>query len=233
MGHAGVAEGVREPLHVFVEGGEGEVAAGARRGRSGDDFRGDPGGAGDLLGPERVVGGVEGEDHERGFSSGGGGSEVLIGLGANVGDPRTQLRAAIQGICGIVHVVAVSSLYRTEPVGGPRQPDFFNLVVLARSRIPPARLLAALLAVERTMGRVRGASNAPRTIDIDLLAVGDTVIDAPHLVLPHPRMHLRGFVLVPLLEVAPGWRHPILGTTAAGMLNAAGTLERVEPCGRL
>jgi 2-amino-4-hydroxy-6-hydroxymethyldihydropteridine diphosphokinase len=153
---------------------------------------------------------------------------VVLGLGANLGDPVGQLREAVRRLRELLRVEAISSLYRTAPVGYAEQPDFYNLVCLARSALEPAALLAETQRIEREMGRERSFRNAPRAIDLDILAMGDMVVDAAGLTLPHPRLHERGFVLVPLAEIAPGWRHPILRRTAAELLADAGELERVE-----
>jgi 2-amino-4-hydroxy-6-hydroxymethyldihydropteridine diphosphokinase len=124
-------------------------------------------------------------------------------------------------------------VYRSEPVGHREQPDFFNAVVRGRTELEPGALLARLHAVEEAMGRRRSFRNAPRVIDLDLLACGDRVVDTPELLLPHPRLAERAFVLVPLAEVAPEWRHPLLGRTARELLAVAGALERIERWGRL
>lgn len=158
---------------------------------------------------------------------------ALLGLGANVGDPHAQLREAVAQLGLLVEVVDVSSLYLTAPVGGPEQPSFLNLVCRIRTGLTPSALLALGHAIEQRMGRVRGRPNEPRTIDIDLLAYDDLTMNSGDVKLPHPRMHLRGFVLLPLLEVAPEWRHPELGMTAAELIAAAGSLEKVERWGRL
>ena len=161
------------------------------------------------------------------------GTEILLGLGANVGDPLRQLAAAVKALRGFVADVEVSSVYRTEPVGYADQPDFLNLVVRGRTDLDPEALLARVQGVEREMGRERTFRNAPRVIDIDLLAHGDAVMETARLVLPHPGIPARGFVLHPLAEVAPGWRHPVLGKTARELLEMAPVLERVERIGSL
>lgn len=158
---------------------------------------------------------------------------VILGLGANVGDPARQLAEAVEAVGRVVDVDAVSSLYRSEPVGDANQPDFLNLVVAGRTGLEPEALLEALLAIEARMGRIRTARNAPRIIDIDLLAYGDRVMESPALALPHPRLHLRGFVLHPLAEIAPGWKHPLSRKTARELLSLAPALERVERAGPL
>jgi 2-amino-4-hydroxy-6-hydroxymethyldihydropteridine diphosphokinase len=159
--------------------------------------------------------------------------EVLLGLGANLGDPRRQLAEAVARLGALVEDVRVSSVYRTEPVGHRDQPDFLNLVVHGWTRVPPGELLRGLLAIERALGRERTFANAPRIIDIDLLAYGGRVMETAELTLPHPGIAHRGFVLHPLAEVAPEWVHPVLARTARELLSAAGPLERVERAGRL
>jgi 2-amino-4-hydroxy-6-hydroxymethyldihydropteridine diphosphokinase len=162
-----------------------------------------------------------------------GGPLVLLGLGANLGDPLAQLARAVDEIEVLADVDRVSTVYRTAPVGHADQPDFYNLVVACHTGLPPAELLRRTGDVEARLGRVRTLRDGPRTIDIDLLAYGGKVMRTGALTLPHPRLHLRGFVLHPLAEVAPEWRHPVLGRTARELLSAAAGLERVEAVGAL
>jgi len=144
---------------------------------------------------------------------------VFLSLGANVGDREANLRAALQGLEGRgFHVTALSSLYLTEPVDAPPQAWFLNAVAGGETALSPEALLQACLDTERALGRVRDVPRGPRTIDLDLLLHGGEVRDTPGLVLPHPRLPERRFVLVPLVELAPGARHPVLGLTAAEML---------------
>jgi 2-amino-4-hydroxy-6-hydroxymethyldihydropteridine diphosphokinase len=120
----------------------------------------------------------------------------------------------------------VSSVWESEPVGLADQPDFWNLVVRGRTRLGPRELVAALLALEAALGRVRGARNAPRTLDLDLLLHGAAVAALPGAIVPHPRMLERGFVLRPLAELDPLLRHPVTGRTIADHLAGATGLER-------
>jgi 2-amino-4-hydroxy-6-hydroxymethyldihydropteridine diphosphokinase len=161
------------------------------------------------------------------------GAEVLLGLGANLGDPVAQLARAVRALSAAVRIEGVSCVYRSEPVGYAEQPDFYNLVVVGRTGLEPMELLSMTQEVEEGMGRRRSFANAPRTIDVDLLAYGERVMRTEALTLPHPRLHLRGFVLHPLAEVAPGWRHPVLLRTARELLSSGDALERVERVGAL
>ena len=159
--------------------------------------------------------------------------QVILGLGANVGRPMEQLAEALEGLAGAVEVTSVSSLYRTEPVGRGDQPDFLNLVAVGRTGLAAEELLRAMQEVEARLGRVRTVRNGPRVIDIDLLDFGGRRIETPSLTVPHPGIATRGFVLYPLAEAAPDWRHPVLGKTARELLRSAGKLERVEKLGAL
>jgi 2-amino-4-hydroxy-6-hydroxymethyldihydropteridine diphosphokinase len=139
---------------------------------------------------------------------------VFIGLGSNVGDrEKTLARARDLLVARGFALFATSSLYLTEPVGGPPQGWFLNQVLGGRTVLAPEAMMQACLDVERELGRRRTVRNAPRTIDADLLLYGDEVRDTPLLSLPHPRLHERLFVLVPLEEIAPLARHPRMGAT--------------------
>lgn len=153
---------------------------------------------------------------------------VLLGLGANVGDPLAQLARAVAGLRAFVDDLRTSSVYRTEPVGHRDQPDFYNLVARGTTGLEASELLSRILELERDMGRERTFRNAPRVIDIDVLDYAGITSHDPRLLLPHPGIPARGFVLHPLAEVAPGWVHPTLGKTARELLSAAPKLERVE-----
>jgi 2-amino-4-hydroxy-6-hydroxymethyldihydropteridine diphosphokinase len=146
---------------------------------------------------------------------------VAIGLGANIGDADAALRGAVARLrdAAELQVTAVSSQYRTAPVGGPVQPDYRNAVVVGWSQAAPEQLLALAHGIEQAFGRTRSVRWGPRSLDLDLLAVGELRSDDPALTLPHPRAHLRGFVLVPWAEidasfVVPG-RGPVADLLAA------------------
>ena len=129
----------------------------------------------------------------------------FVGLGANLGEPQRQVREAFRELDAIPHtrVVRASSLYRSQPLGYAEQPEFVNAVAQIETGLPAERLLAELHQIEARHGRSRSFANAPRTLDLDLLLYGELVLDLPHLKIPHPRMHERAFVLLPLVEIAP------------------------------
>lgn len=142
---------------------------------------------------------------------------AYIALGANLGDPAATLRAAFGALANLPEsrVSKTSSLYRTAPVGMAGQPDFVNAVAVLETTLPPETLLDALLDLEQRFGRIRAEKNGPRTLDLDILFYNDLQLDLPRLTLPHPRLHLRAFVLQPLAEVAPQLTLPGRGSIAA------------------
>jgi len=144
-------------------------------------------------------------------------SIAYIALGANLGDPATTVRAAFGALANLPEsrVLHCSSLYRTAPVGLADQPEFINAVAKLETTLAPEALLDALHEIEQRFGRVRAERNGPRTRDLDLLLYDDQFIDLPRLTLPHPRLHLRAFVLQPLAEIAPDLAIPGRGTVAA------------------
>jgi 2-amino-4-hydroxy-6-hydroxymethyldihydropteridine diphosphokinase len=142
---------------------------------------------------------------------------AFVGLGSNLGDPESRLREGLAALAALpeVRLTTASSLYRSAPVGHAGQPDFVNAVARLSTGLAPQPLLAALLGIEKGFGRKRSFRNAPRTLDLDLLLFDADNIDEAGLVVPHPRMHERAFVLVPLLEIAPDCLIPGKGLAAA------------------
>jgi 2-amino-4-hydroxy-6-hydroxymethyldihydropteridine diphosphokinase len=135
---------------------------------------------------------------------------VYLSLGSNVGDRTANLQTAIARLSSLGKVVAVSSFYETEPVGFAAQPWFLNCAVKLDTEKTPEELLAGILGLEQEMGRRRVQKNGPRTIDIDILLFGDSIIKTKGLIIPHPAMHQRRFVLEPMAEIAPDVLHPVL-----------------------
>jgi 2-amino-4-hydroxy-6-hydroxymethyldihydropteridine diphosphokinase len=139
---------------------------------------------------------------------------IFVALGANLDNPVAQLRAAQAALAAHpgIQLLRASRIYRSAPWGDPHQPDYANAAVEIDTELEPSALMQVLLGIERGAGRVRDARrNAPRTLDLDLLSYRDTVVAAPDLTLPHPRLRGRAFVLVPLAEIAPDANLPGLG----------------------
>jgi 2-amino-4-hydroxy-6-hydroxymethyldihydropteridine diphosphokinase len=149
---------------------------------------------------------------------------ILVGIGGNLdslefGSPHATQIAALAALeeAG-VSIVGASPWYRSEPVPRSNQPWFINAVVSLATGLDANDLLALLQAIETRFGRIRGPRNAARVLDLDLLDYRGQTVNTPALVLPHPRLHARRFVLVPLAEIAPHWRHPVTGLNAAQLL---------------
>jgi 2-amino-4-hydroxy-6-hydroxymethyldihydropteridine diphosphokinase len=141
---------------------------------------------------------------------------VYLSLGSNLGDREGNLRAALDRL----KPERVSRIYETEPVDLRAQPNFLNLAAELKTPLMPMQLLAHTQRIERELGRVRTVPKGPRTIDIDILFYGSSVIRSAKLDVPHPRLHERRFVLAPLAELAPDLRHPVTHQTVSEMLNA-------------
>ena len=156
---------------------------------------------------------------------------AYIALGSNLDDPVRQVEGGIEELAMLPdsRLGAVSSLYRTAPVGLEDQPDFVNAVAMIETELTPRALLDELLAIEKRYARVRSVKNGPRTLDLDILLYGDTPHAEDALTIPHPRMHERAFVLVPLAEIAPDAVVPGLGKVSELAERAdAGGVTRIE-----
>ena len=159
---------------------------------------------------------------------------ILIGIGGNLesaqfGPPRDTLAAALAALKEKrIRILTRSGWYRTEPVPRSDQPWFVNAVVSLATELGAKDLLNALQATERQFGRVREEPNAPRILDLDILDYQGEVMDTTSLVLPHPRLHERRFVLIPIAEIAPDWRHPILELTAVQLLAQLSSDQRIQ-----
>ncbi len=156
---------------------------------------------------------------------------AYIGLGSNMGDRAGACRRALELLGRVGRVTAVSSLYCTEPVGYKEQEEFINAAAGLETDLSPQDLLQACREIENELGRVRVFPWGPRSIDLDILLYGNRMVKTPDLVIPHPQMSLRGFVLVPLCEIAPLAVHPVLNKTIEQLLRELKDLHRVVKCG--
>lgn len=145
---------------------------------------------------------------------------VYLSLGSNMGDRESHLRDAITRLQSTGRIVAVSSFYETEPVEFIHQAWFLNCAIALETKMTPEQLIAAILMIEREMGRRRVQKKGPRVIDIDILLFSDEVVDSLDLTIPHPAMPIRRFVLEPLAEIAPQAQHPVLRKTVGELLQA-------------
>jgi 2-amino-4-hydroxy-6-hydroxymethyldihydropteridine diphosphokinase len=154
---------------------------------------------------------------------------IYLSLGSNLGDREKNIRDAVAALhkAGI-DVTRTSSMYETEPVDYLEQPWFVNMAAEAETELPPAAVLQVLRGIETDMGSKKTVAKGPRLIDMDILLYGDDVIDTPELQVPHPRMHLRRFVLQPLAEIAPDLRHPISGLNPSQMMAQANDPSTVK-----
>jgi 2-amino-4-hydroxy-6-hydroxymethyldihydropteridine diphosphokinase len=164
------------------------------------------------------------------------GEAVYLALGANLGNRKENLRMALRYVSTLSRIDAVSSLYETKPIGDEAQPNYYNAVCRLTTGLSPQALLDYLKRVEFEIGRRPAARWGSRPIDLDLLLHGEHVIEAEKLVVPHPRLSERAFVLVPLAEIAPDLRHPVLGKTVRELLAslddaALAGVSKVESCG--
>jgi 2-amino-4-hydroxy-6-hydroxymethyldihydropteridine diphosphokinase len=143
---------------------------------------------------------------------------IYLALGTNLGDRPANLSAAMDALAPDIRVLDKSPIYETEPWGYTDQPPFLNMVVRAETDLSPEDLLRRLKGIESTLGRIPSFRNGPRLIDLDILFYDDLVLDTPPLVIPHPQLHKRAFVLIPLARIAPTLVHPLLGLRVEQLL---------------
>jgi 2-amino-4-hydroxy-6-hydroxymethyldihydropteridine diphosphokinase len=156
---------------------------------------------------------------------------AFIGIGSNLGSRIENCNKALHEISNFARISAVSSIYETEPVGKEDQPDFINCVAKIETDLSPYRLLASLRSVENTLGRRRTEKWGPRIIDLDIIFYDGLLIESDELAIPHPRAHLRGFVLEPLCEIAPNFIHPVFKVSISTLLHELKDAKRVVKVG--
>ncbi|MBC8333772.1 MAG: 2-amino-4-hydroxy-6-hydroxymethyldihydropteridine diphosphokinase [Anaerolineales bacterium] len=150
-------------------------------------------------------------------------SIIYIALGTNLGDRLANLRSAIESLAPDVHIIRESTIYETPPWGYTDQPAFLNMVIEAATSLKPRALLTYLKKQEDELGRIESFRYGPRQIDLDILFYDDLVLSEDDLHIPHPRLHERAFVLIPLADLAPELEHPILGQRVHSLLNDVDT----------
>ena len=144
-----------------------------------------------------------------------------------MGNRHDNMNRALELLSRRLFVERVSSVYDTEPVGNPNQPRFLNMVCQISTTLEPMALLALIKGIESKLGRARNTSNLPRPMDIDILFYGDRIIETPQLVIPHPRLTERAFVLIPLAEIAPGLVHPTSGKTVKELMKSVTEVQGI------
>ena len=161
------------------------------------------------------------------------GVEVYLGLGSNLGDRMSNLASAVERLSREITIKKISSVYETEPVYYKEQPLYLNAVLSAVTELEPFELLRFVKGIESDLGRQPSFRNAPRTIDIDILFYGDQIVETPELIIPHPRIAERVFVLVPLAEIAPKLIHPVSQKRVSELLAVVEGVDGVRKFGKL
>lgn len=154
-------------------------------------------------------------------------NKAHIGIGSNLGDKAKNIALALEDIEDFSLIIKKSSLYTTEPVGYTNQEDFLNMVIFIETDLSPIELLARLQETEHKLGRIRGIKNGPRVIDLDILTFNTDKISNDHLKIPHPHMHLRNFVLTPLVEISANVIHPTINKSFREIRDGLDYQERV------
>jgi 2-amino-4-hydroxy-6-hydroxymethyldihydropteridine diphosphokinase len=161
------------------------------------------------------------------------GIEIYLALGSNLGDRMSNLTAAVQRLSAKLTIKKLSSVYETEPVYFKEQPLYLNAALSAVTELEPSALFGFVKSIEIDLGRQPSFRNAPRLIDIDILFYGDRIIETPELIIPHPGIAERAFVLVPLAEIAPKIVHPVLRKRVSELLAVAEGIDGVRKFGKL
>ena len=159
--------------------------------------------------------------------------QVYLGIGSNLGDRQANMGKALTLLGERLQIELVSSVYETEPVGYVEQPRFLNAVCRGQTELGPLQLLSLVKGIEASLGRVSSFPNAPRTIDLDIIFYGNTIVQTPELTIPHPRLEERAFVLIPLLEIAPDLCHPVSGESIKDLAARVQGSEGVKKIGEL
>ncbi len=152
---------------------------------------------------------------------------AFIGIGSNLGNRIENCIKGIEGISTFAKILSLSSFYETEPVDREDQPDFINCMAKIQTSLPPFELLTSLKSLENSVGRKQLDRRGPRVIDLDIISYDDLIIETEALIVPHPRAHMRRFVLQPLFEIAPGFIHPLLKRTVLELLKELKCTKRV------
>lgn len=155
-------------------------------------------------------------------------AEIFIGIGSNLGDKEKNIRKAIYLVSEKCRILEISSLYETEPVGFKGQDLFLNCALQAETSLSQGELLEFVLSIEKKLGRLRTIKNGPRTIDLDILFYGNEIIKEDNLIVPHPRLHERLFVLEPLNEICPNFIHPAFGRSIEDLHSDADKSKSVK-----
>ena len=154
---------------------------------------------------------------------------AYIGIGSNLGDKEHNIKKSIDLIKEKSKILEISRLYKTEPVGYKNQDKFLNCAIKIKTELKPIELLGFLQSIEKRLGRIRTIKNGPRTIDLDILFYGIEIINENNLIVPHPRLHEREFVLEPLEDISPNFIHPVLRKSIKELVSDGGRQEKQSP----
>lgn len=160
-------------------------------------------------------------------------NDLYLGIGSNIGDKLGNIERAIKELTSLIEVKKCSSIYETSPWGYKKQDKFLNCIVYGKTKLSGFELLKEINSIEKKLGRERGKKFGPRIIDIDILFYGEEIINTPKLIIPHPLLHLRKFVLVPMVEINPDFVHPVLKKSIKELLQELKSDEVCKKIGNL